>query len=769
MLAIARDHVKIIDALARSNAISPSIRTARLDVARRLPYPRAMDVTELLDTLNPAQRDAVSAPLGNTMVIAGAGSGKTRVLVHRIAWLMQVHGLSSQEILAVTFTNKAAREMRHRIEELSDIDVRNMWVGTFHGISHRLLRYHWAEAHLDEHFQILDADDQLRLVKRVHKSLHIDDSRWPPKQSMWFINKNKDAGIRPGDLATDGSYGADIMNSVYSAYTELCERSSLVDFSELLLRSYELLASNPELLEHYQRRFRYILVDEFQDTNALQYKWLKMLTGKNSHVMVVGDDDQSIYSWRGAQVTNIQQFAKEYPNTQTIRLEQNYRSTQKILAAANAIISYNTNRMGKELWTDGDSGEPISLYAAFNEIDEARFIINRTKQWIQEGGSADEIAILYRSNAQSRVFEEELISAGIPYKIYGGHKFFDRAEIKDALSYLRLLTNRNDDAAFERIVNTPTRGIGTTTLTMLREQAKQQQISLWNAAEWVITHELLPGRAMNAIKHFLTLITELAHNTEALSLPEQTSYVLKVSGLIEHYNNDKSDKARSRIENLDELVQACHSFNPGDHQMDNLTPLQAFLTHVALETSETSSDEHAPSVQLMTLHSAKGLEFDLVFIGGIEEGLFPHSMSLDDPNGLEEERRLCYVGMTRAKKKLYLSHAEIRNLHGKQQYHKVSRFVKEIPSELIEEIRMRSTIRRPVTATPSGLNAVASAHTGFVTDNGIKLGSRVYHQKFGEGVVLNYEGSGDSMRLQVNFANSGVKWLVASFANLEPI
>lgn len=721
-----------------------------------------MEVTNLIDTLNSAQREAVSAPMGNLMVIAGAGSGKTRVLVHRIAWLMQVHNLSSQEILSVTFTNKAAREMRHRIEELAGINIRSMWVGTFHGIAHRLLRQHWQEAGLNENFQILDGGDQLRIIKRVHKALNYDDTRWPPKQSMWYINKQKDAGLRPTDINANGNFADEHMLNVYNAYTDLCERSGLVDFGELLLRSFELIRDNEDLTKHYRRRFKYILVDEFQDTNALQYQWLKLLSGNNNNVMIVGDDDQSIYSWRGAQVGNIKQFQKEFKDTITIRLEQNYRSTKTILTAANNIIARNVNRVGKELWTEGDAGEPISLYAAFNEIDEARFIVDRIKLWISDGNAANEAAILYRSNAQSRVLEEELLRAGIPYRIYGGHKFFERAEVKDALGYMRLMGNRHDDAAFERVINTPVRGIGNTTLSMLREQAKHNNVSLWQAAQTVVRHKLLPGRAVNAIAQFLSLINDMQENCVMLLLGEQMQYVLQVSGLFDAINNDKSDRARSRIENLDELVQACHSFNPKDHQLDDMPPMQAFLNHVALET-DTQSDDHTPSVQLMTLHSAKGLEFGLVFLSGVEEGLFPHHMSMEDPNGLEEERRLCYVGMTRAKQKLYMTYAEVRNMHGNQHYHRASRFINEIPSECIEEIRINQTVRRPATAQPS----LKKGFTGFATDSGIKLGQRVSHKKFGEGTVLNYEGSGESMRLQIHFENHGVKWLVASMAKLE--
>lgn len=722
-----------------------------------------MEVTHLLDSLNPVQREVVSAPISNLMVIAGAGSGKTRVLVHRIVWLMQVQGLSSQEILAVTFTNKAAREMRSRIEEMLGYDIRSMWAGTFHGLAHRMLRLHWEDAGLPENFQILDADDQLRLIKRIHKALDLDESRWPPKHSQWFINKKKEDGERPKDVVINDHSVDETFLRVYQAYEELCERSGLVDFSELLLRNFELLRDTPEILSHYQRRFRYILVDEFQDTNNLQYQWLKLLSGDNNNAMVVGDDDQSIYSWRGANVENIRQFTRDFANATTIRLEQNYRSTKTILNAANAVIANNSQRMGKELWTDGEQGEPISLYAAFNELDEARFIIDRIKQWISEGHSAEEVAILYRSNAQSRVLEEALLSANIPYRIYGGHKFFERAEIKDALGYLRLVANRHDDAAFERAVNTPPRGIGNATINTLREQSKENNISLWQAANFVVKHQLLPNRALNAIKIFINLINEMDNNILQLSLDEQTQYILKVSGLFDHVSKEKSENARSRLENLEELVNACHSFNPKEHQLEGMSPLQAFLTHVALETHDMNENDQRACVQMMTLHSAKGLEFELVFIGGVEEGLFPHHMSLESPNGLEEERRLCYVGITRAKKKLYICYAETRSMHGKQHFHKASRFIHEIPKQYLDEVRIRTTISRPISIDHS----LKPASNHIIGDSGFQLGQRVTHKKFGDGIVLNYEGQGDNLRLQINFPNYGVKWLVANYANLQ--
>jgi DNA helicase-2/ATP-dependent DNA helicase PcrA len=731
-----------------------------------------MQTSSITEHFNEAQLEVVTAPNRNLLVIAGAGSGKTRVLVHRIAWLIQEQGFSANEILAVTFTNKAAREMRSRLEELLAYSVHSMWVGTFHGLAHRLLRQHWQAAKLMESFQIIDSDDQLRMIKRIQKQLELDESNWPPKQAQWFINKEKDEGRRSKDVYDDGTLFINTMLRVYRAYEKQCEQGGLVDFSELLLRAYELLQNNSELLEFYHQRFRYLLVDEFQDTNALQYAWLKLITAKNSCVMIVGDDDQSIYSWRGAQIGNIHNFSKDFPNTQTIRLEQNYRSTKTILSAANAVISNNNNRMGKDLWTEGDTGDPISLYSAFNETDEARFVVSTIEQWVALDHPRRSVALLYRSNAQSRVLEEELIQAGIPYRIYGGLKFFDRAEIKDALAYLRLISNRHDDAAFERVINTPPRGIGNSTLQIIRDHARQHELSLWRSCETLCQQNLLSGRAFSALQNFLQIINHIDTETQDYQLADLTEYMLQKVQLIEHYGKEGSENAQSRVENLQELIQATKAFDPRSEFTQDLPPLPAFLSHVSLDTSDNQADPHEDSVQLMTLHAAKGLEFDLVIICGVEEGLFPHHMSSEDPNRLEEERRLCYVGMTRAKRKLILCYAETRRMYGRDNYHTVSRFVLEIPSEYIVEVRPKMQVSRPLSyqspaRSTSNVPKSTKAMTQVNLDTGLKLGQHVRHPKFGDGIVLNFEGQGDATQIQVQFAKVGTKWLVASFAKLE--
>lgn len=717
-----------------------------------------MNISNLVASLNDIQREIVTAPITNLAVIAGAGSGKTRVLVHRIAWLLQIENSSPHEVLAVTFTNKAAAEMRVRIEQLLALGVHSMWIGTFHGIAHRMLRAHWQQARLEETFQILDSEDQYRLVRRITQSLNLDEGKWPPRQSQWFINSKKDEGLRPQHVNAY-NYFDEVLLKIYQTYDDLCQRASLVDFSELLLRCYEMLATNPDLLKHYQQRFKHILIDEFQDTNSIQYAWIKLMAGRETPVMIVGDDDQSIYSWRGAQVENIQRFSDDFPNTKLIRLEQNYRSTQTILTAANAVIAYNQHRLGKNLWTSGKIGEPISIYTAFNEHDEARFIVSCIKSLREQGQVLNDVAILYRSNAQSRILEEELLCAGIPYRVYGGQKFFERAEIKDTLAYLRLLINRHDDAAFERAVNTPTRGIGNTTLSLLRDYTKTHQVSLWRAAECLLAENLLSTRSNKALSAFLALINKLDQETNLLSLQKQTAHIIQASGLMEHFQKDRSDKAQSRIENLQELVQATQQFQYDDSL--SLPPLHAFLSYVALESGDNQADNYEDCVQLMTLHSAKGLEFEILFLTGMEEGLFPHKMSAEDPQRLEEERRLCYVGMTRAKHKLYLTHAETRRMNGNDNLHLPSRFLQEIPRNLIEEIRIRTRISRPFNA--------AMSTTITIPNLGLKLGQRVQHAKFGEGIVVNYEGQGSQARIQVKFQEFGVKWLVAEYAKLEAL
>ena len=728
-----------------------------------------MDVSELLDSLNDRQRDVVGAPQQNMLVLAGAGSGKTRVLVQRIAWLMQVEQAASHSILAVTFTNKAAAEMRARVEQVTGGNTHGMWIGTFHGLAHRLLRMHFQEAKLPQAFQVLDSDDQLRLIKRIVRSLELDEKKWPAKQFVWYINGKKDEGLRPQHIDAQFDPSEELFVKVYKAYQDTCDRAGLVDFAELLLRAHELWLNNPELLAHYQQRFRHILVDEFQDTNAIQYAWLTMLGKAQSRVMIVGDDDQSIYGWRGARIENIERFTSEYNDVATIRLEQNYRSTANILNAANQLISNNNNRLGKELWTDDKAGEKISIYTAFNEIDEARFIAGRIKQWRDDGGKLDEVAILYRSNAQSRLMEEALLQGQLPYRIYGGQRFFERQEIKDALAYLRLINNRDDDAAFERIINTPTRGIGNQTVALVRDAARSQQVTLWQACQQLINTQQLKGRSAKTIATFINLVDQLEDDSTDLDLDQQANFVIQHSGLKAMYQAEKGERAEQRIENLNELVTACQTFvsEPLSDQeiVEELTPLTAFLTHAALESGESQAEEFEAAVQLMTMHSAKGLEFPLVFIAGLEEGMFPSQQSVEEIGRLEEERRLCYVGMTRAMSKLYLLHAESRRIYGQEKYHKASRFLKELPEECVEEIRMQSQVSRP-----KSVGKFSNTFTLETFENtGFKLGQQVVHAKFGEGVVLNYEGSGAQSRIQVNFEEVGSKWLVVEYANLQAV
>jgi DNA helicase-2/ATP-dependent DNA helicase PcrA len=720
-----------------------------------------MDVSHILDGLNDAQRDAVTAPMGSALVLAGAGSGKTRVLVHRIAWLLQVEQLSPWSILAVTFTNKAAREMRHRIETLLGMPMGGMWVGTFHGLAHRLLRAHWQEANLPQGFQILDSDDQFRMIKRIVRELNLDDSKWPPRQVQWFINNNKDEGRRADHLDAAGDPYQRQMIALYREYEQACQRAGVVDFAELLLRAHELWRDRPDVLQHYRERFSAVLVDEFQDTNSIQYAWLRMLSGEQHKLFVVGDDDQSIYGWRGARVENIQEFQTHYPETKVVRLEQNYRSTGNILKAANAVISNNPTRLGKELWTEDADGEQIRVYGAFNEVDEARFVIDNLRGSIEQGSARQDIAILYRTSAQSRLFEEALIQQGIPYRVYGGLKFFERAEIKDALAYLRLVANRHDDPSFERAVNQPPRGIGSKTIEAIRAHARDFSCSLWSASQDLLKGGRMTPRASGALQGFVNLIEETAFETKESELPEKLEEVLNRAKLREHFEKSRDGKGQDRIENLEELVNATRQFEvPPDEEQ--LTGLDAFLAHAALEAGDNQAEAYEDSVQLMTMHSAKGLEFPIVFIGGVEEGLFPHSMSADDPERLEEERRLCYVGMTRAMQQLTLSHAESRRLHGSDTYPLPSRFLREIPPEVIQEVRARAQVSRPYSSAAGSLN-MAEEITGFT------LGQRVTHPKFGEGVVLNAEGQGNGARIQVNFETVGSKWLVVAYANLTAV
>ncbi|MBL1375743.1 DNA helicase II [Zobellella iuensis] len=722
-----------------------------------------MDVSSLLDGMNDKQREAVAAPSQNMLVLAGAGSGKTRVLVHRIAWLMQVEQVPASAILAVTFTNKAAAEMRGRVEQLLGGRLFGLWLGTFHGLAHRLLRAHHLDAKLPQDFQILDSDDQLRLLRRILKSLNLDEKQWPPRQAAGFINARKDEGLRPGDIQVLNDPLQKTYRQIYQVYQDTCDRAGLVDFAELLLRAHELWLNQPHILRHYQDRFRHILVDEFQDTNSIQYAWLRMLAGDRARVMIVGDDDQSIYGWRGARVENIARFLADFPGAETVRLEQNYRSTGTILKAANTLIANNAERMGKELWTEGAEGAPIAVYSAFNEVDEARFVVERIKQWRQQDGNLSDTAILYRNNAQSRVLEEALIQERLPYRIYGGLRFFERQEIKDALGYLRLINNRGDEASFERIVNTPTRGIGERTLGLIRDAARDRQQTLWQSAWALVEEKILTGRAASAVSRFLALINQLEDDTRELPLHVQTDRVIELSGLKAMYLAEKGEKAQSRVENLEELVSATRQFSPAEE--DEMSPLSAFLSHAALEAGEGQADQFDDAVQLMTLHSAKGLEFPLVFMVGVEEGMFPSQLSAEESRRLEEERRLAYVGMTRAMHKLYISHAESRRLYGREMFHRPSRFIKELPADCLEEIRLKAKVTR---ALPNGRFSQDRVQETF-DQTGFRLGQRVLHPKFGEGVVLNFEGAGAQSRVQVNFDDGGSKWLVTAYARLEAV
>jgi DNA helicase-2/ATP-dependent DNA helicase PcrA len=718
-----------------------------------------MDVSPILDGLNDAQRAAVTAPLLPMLVLAGAGSGKTRVLVRRVIWLVQVENASPHSILAVTFTNKAAGEMRGRIEAMLDVPSAPLWIGTFHGIAHRLLRMHWRDVNLPQSFQIIDSEDQVRAIRKIVKGLNLDEARWVPKEIMWFINARKDEGLRAKHLKDEGDPTRRQFIKLYEAYQDYCDRQGAVDFAELLLRAYELWRDRPDVLQHYRSRFRHVLIDEFQDTNTIQYEWLKILCGPQGLPFAVGDDDQSIYRWRGAKVENLQQYRRDYPAAQVFRLEQNYRSTGNILEAANALIRNNSGRMGKNLWTSGEPGAPVRLYAAFNERDEADFVVNRIRDWSLKGGRRAECAILYRSNAQSRAFEEALLVARIPYRVYGGLRFFERAEIKDALAYLRLIFNRHDDASFERIVNLPARGIGTKSLDTVRDYARANACPMWQAAGACVAE--LGSRLGQNLHMFLMLIEQLEQQTRGLPLHDQVDHVINASGLLAYYRQDKGDRGEAKVDNLNELVTAARGFEPDDSTQ--MAPLASFLAHAVLESGEDQADAWEDSVQMMTLHSAKGLEFPVVFLCGMEDGLFPHQRSITDPGGLEEERRLCYVGMTRAMKHLYLSYAEQRRMHGVDSYGTPARFIKEVPPEFIEEVRPRIQVSRPIYTPRQRLHEEEAPATG------VRLGQRVRHGKFGDGVILDLEGQGTHARVQVNFERQGTKWLMLAYANLEPM
>ena len=711
-------------------------------------------------------------------MLAGAGSGKTRVLIHRIAWLTQVEGVPPWGILAVTFTNKAAGEMRQRAEALVAGGVRGMWIGTFHGLAHRLLRLHWQEARLPEGFQVLDSDDQLRLVKRVMGELDVDESRFPPRQAAWYINSAKDEGRRPAAIEPGGDPFTATLLAIYAAYQQRCDRAGLVDFAELLLRAHELWLQQPALLTHYRQRFRHLLVDEFQDTNAIQYAFVRMLAGEAGQVFVVGDDDQAIYGWRGAKVEHVQRFLADFPGARTLRLEQNYRSTGTILAAANAVIAHNPGRLGKQLWTDGREGAPVDLFVAYNEMDEAQYVAGRIRRWIGDGGRPGDCAVLYRSNAQSRAIEQALIESQLPYRVYGGQRFFERAEIKDALAYLRLIASRGDDAAFERAVNTPPRGIGGRTLEQVRLRARRDGAPLWEAALAEIVDGPLAPRAKNALRGFAELMQRLQQETADLDLAARIDHVLERSGLRAHWAQESKGSLDSRTDNLDELVSVATRFVappmveageprlPGSESLPGnpgMAELVAFLGYAALEAGEGQAAEGEDGVQLMTLHSAKGLEFPLVFLTGLEEGLFPNQKSLEESGRLEEERRLAYVGITRAREQLVLCYAESRRIHGMDTYGVPSRFLREIPAALVHEVRPRVQVSRPVSSAFASRSQLPEDSGAF------PLGARVLHPSFGEGTVVDYEGTGSHTIVQVNFESAGTKRLVLAYAKLQPL
>lgn len=723
-----------------------------------------MDVSYLIDGLNDHQRAAVSAPEQNMLVLAGAGSGKTRVLTHRIAWLMQVENIPLYSILAVTFTNKAAKEMRGRIDDICPFSLSGMWIGTFHGIAHRLLRLHYQEAKLPEQFQIIDSDDQQKMIKRLIKSLGLDEKYYPAKELQWYINDKKDDGLRASDIQVGYTTQEKQRLQVYQAYESACKLAGLVDFAELLLRAHELLLNNSALRLHYQQRFKHVLVDEFQDTNKLQYAWLNLLTDNGSFLTIVGDDDQSIYGWRGADVENIQRFLKEKDNAVTIRLEQNYRSTGHILNASNQLIQNNSDRLGKELWTNGEDGDAISIYGAFNDYDETRYVTSQLQAWQRAGNKLSDCAILYRSNAQSRLFEEAFMAQQLPYHIYGGQRFFDRLEIKDSVAYLRLMNNNLDDAAFERVINKPKRKIGNTTLDKIRICAREQGCTMWQASYFVIENKILTAGAQKSLSVFLDMIQRFKTETSELPLFQTVDHIINHSGLHAMFEAEKGEKSRSRIENLQELVSATKGFVIPEEEQD-MDELTAFLAYAALESGDNQADEFEDAVQLMTMHAAKGLEFPQVFMVGVEEGMFPGQKSAEDETRLAEERRLCYVGMTRAMKHLTISFAETRRLYGQEKHHPPSRFLAELPEEDLHYVRKKPNVR--------AMQPSFERQAKIIVENqdllGFQVGQQVEHKKFGEGTIIAQEGSGDNSRLQVHFMDVGSKWLMTAYAPITVI
>ena len=724
-----------------------------------------MDVSHILDNLNDAQRNAVTSEKQHLLVLAGAGSGKTRVLVHKIAWEVEALGRSPSSIMAVTFTNKAANEMRSRIEELLQSPMFDSWVGTFHGLSHKLLKRFHKEAGLSSGFTILDSDDQLRIIKRISKDLSLDEATWPARQSQWQINTWKDDGHRSKDVDEKGDFYIETVNKIYKEYEELCIKDDLVDFGELLLKSYEVLINSPVVKDFFQTRFQSILIDEFQDTNTIQYKWLREIASEKANVTAVGDDDQSIYGWRGAKVEHVNSFTDDYKNTEIVRLEQNYRSTNVILNAANALIDNNKDRLGKNLWTEKLEGEQIILYQAYNEQDEARFVADVLKDWMNKGGAYEEAAVLYRSNAQSRALEEALLRVSIPYRIYGGLRFYERLEIKNAIAYLKVIFNNKDNPSFERSISNPTRGVGEKTLGKIRQAAKKFNISYIKASAKLIDEGSIGGRGGAGLKDYLEFIIGCKQFIEENTLSELMELIIKESGLYAYHAKEAGEKGKTRTENLEELITATKNFEQSiKDEKTNVEIAESYLDVISLDSGDRQASEYDDAAQLMTMHSAKGLEFKLVLLTGLEESLFPHGRSMESASQLEEERRLCYVAITRAMEKLYITHAESRRLHGTDTFNPPSRFLREIPKELIDEIRPRAQTNIPYNR--KGFN---ETKIEFEEEIGIALGQKVKHKKFGEGIVLNYEGSGDSARVQVNFDESGTKWLVMAYANLEKL
>ena len=724
-----------------------------------------MDVSHILDKLNDDQRNAVTSEKQHLLVLAGAGSGKTRVLVHKIAWQVEAMGINPSAIMAVTFTNKAANEMRSRIESLLKAPMLDSWVGTFHGLSHKLLKRFHNEAGLSSGFTIIDSDDQLRIIKRISKEIGLDEATWPARQSQWQINNWKDDGLRSKNIKVDGDFYTETVNKIYKEYEDISQRDHLVDFGELLLKSYETLINSKAVKTFFQTRFKSVLIDEFQDTNTIQYKWLQEIASDKSYVTAVGDDDQSIYGWRGAKVEHVNSFSEDFKNTEVVRLEQNYRSTNVILNAANALIGNNKERLGKNLWTEKIDGEQIILYQAYNEQDEARFIADILNDWMNKGGAYSEAAVLYRSNAQSRAIEEALLRVSIPYRIYGGLRFYERLEIKNAIAYLKIIFNNNDNPSFERSISNPTRGVGEKTLAKIRNTAKKYNISYIKASAKLLDEGSISGRGGAGLKDYLEFVAGCNTFIQENLLSELMELIIKETGLYAYHAKEPGEKGKTRTENLEELITATKNFEQSvTEKKSNEEIAKSYLDIISLDSGDRQASEHDDAAQLMTMHSAKGLEFKLVLLTGLEESLFPHGRSMESVSQLEEERRLCYVAITRAMEKLYITHAESRRLHGTDTFNPPSRFLREIPKDLIDEIRPRAQ-----TNIPYNRKDFEETKNEFEEEIGISLGQKVQHKKFGEGIVLNYEGSSDSARVQVNFDNYGTKWLVMAYANLKKL